>query len=238
VHCHKVKICIPSGGMFAPGFRECLKTFEDTPNFLFFTEVRVSPDIDTAINIMLNDRKVDYDAYLVLNDDVLCTFQDFKKLWDRNVPLITAAVPFKDDPRYFIAGDWERPGVAKNQISSESRGYYECDYAGFSCVLIRNSILSKKLFPWVRRFVVKMPDGTYDQTSEDIGFYMNMAKTAGVKPMIDCEVVLKHVNRHHQDPDRITISLEKGLVPDLLAGIQQLPAGSASLLLNELRTQI
>ncbi len=239
---HRVKICIPSAGDPVPGFKTCLKTFEGHSNFEFTIDLQVGPNLDRMRNVMFQDRN--FDAYLCIDDDCMVTFTDFKKMWDRNTQVISGAVPYKSGRR-LIAGNFLEgyPGCAPDELrlSGDARGYYEVDWTGFGCLLVRKSALREENYPYVRRAVVKAPPDyghKFEALSEDVGMFVWLKESTGLKPWIDCEVRIRHVLRPHQDPDQIAISLPKSEVPTLLAAIQKLSPAEASIMLNLLRDQL
>ena len=142
--------------------------------------------------------ELDYDYMLWIDSDVIFRFEDFQALLAHKIDMVAGLYLMADNTRYSAVEEMreetfrthgEFDFLTPAKLASR-RELLPVDYCGFGFVLVRRGVFERLEYPWFRPLYLEMGE-CMDFTSEDVGFCM-MAKRAGIRMMIDPNVVVGH----------------------------------------------
>ena len=204
--------CLP-GNSFSGKFLECwtnlysyclsvniqpiLSRYESS-NVYYVRNMCLGADILRGKDQKPFNGKVDYDYIMWIDSDVLFTPQNFLKLINHQVDIVSGIYLMSDGKYYSTCEEWDEEYFSKHghfefMAQKDIQGkeeLIEVSYTGMGFMLIKKGVFESMEYPWFRPIEKKIGD-MVDFTTEDVSFCLK-AKEKGFKIFIDPTVIVGH----------------------------------------------
>jgi hypothetical protein len=145
--------------------------------------------------------QISYDYMMWVDSDIVFTPDHFKKLLERNLPIISGLYLMQGGTHYATVVDWDEKYFEKNGTFQFAQpkdfqgktNPIEVDYTGFGFILAKYGVFESLEYPWFRPIFYNIGNA-YDFCSEDVGI-CKLLKAAGNKIYIDPTVKVGHQKR-------------------------------------------
>jgi hypothetical protein len=205
-------VCIP-GKTFSREFIICwsdfqAKCFKNNINLVYI--FKYSPVVYYARNMCLCGNnslgkcqfpfngELKYDYLLWIDSDIIFDFNQFLKLLNRNVPIVSGLYLMSNKIHYATVVNWDEEYFKNNNVFKFSMpkdfenitSLVEVNYTGLGFMLFKFGTLETLTYPWFKPIFYQI-DNTYDFCSEDVGLCKSLI-AKGHKIYIDPTVIVGH----------------------------------------------
>jgi hypothetical protein len=186
-------------------FSECIKKGYEvyfanryTSNVYYVRSMCLGADVRRGVNQKPFDGKIDYDALMWIDSDILFTPQDFFKLLSHDKDIVSGLYLMENATQFPAVEKWDQKYFEKNgsfqfmtkEDIKKKKGLFEVSYNGFGFMLIKKGVFEKIPYPWFAPKMMKIGQ-CEDFPSEDVSFCLRAAEY-GFKIWIDPTVLVKH----------------------------------------------
>lgn len=141
---------------------------------------------------------VDYDYMMWIDSDIIFTTDQFSKLLNHNVDIVSGLYLMEDGQHYATVQNWNEEFFSKNGYfefltpveTIMKRELFPVNYTGFGFMLIKKGVFESMEYPWFRPEFVQIGNAK-DFTMEDVSF-CRIANKLGYKILIDPQVIVGH----------------------------------------------
>jgi len=144
--------------------------------------------------------KIDYDYLMWIDSDIVFNPDDFFRLLNHNLDIVSGLYLTESGNSYATVKDWDVETYKKNgrfdflkKDFKNDKKLFEVSYTGFGFILIKKGVFEKIEYPWFKPRFIEM-DHIREFTMEDVTFCLE-AKEKGFKIMIDPNVIVGHEKR-------------------------------------------
>ena len=208
----KVIFCL-TGNTFSGRFLDCFLdliigcsqanipfavTRQESSVVYFVRNMCLGGDILRGENQKPFDGKIDYTHLMWIDNDIIFTFQQFKKLLDYNKDIVSGVYMMTNKIHLATVEKWDEEKLKKNghfdfitheQIKSKT-SLLEVAYTGMGFMLIKKGVFEKLSYPWFRPIFFTIGEAK-DFSSEDVAF-CRLAIQKGFKIYIDPQIRVGH----------------------------------------------
>lgn len=138
---------------------------------------------------------VDYDAIMHIDSDIIFTPDNFKRLLDHNLPIVSGVYSFKGGKNLATVEHWDEEFFQKHGHfpflpTSPAPGLIKVAYTGFGWLLVRKGVYEALKYPW---FYPEWIDigSSHDFCSEDVSWCRSV-QAAGYDVWVDGSVRVGH----------------------------------------------
>jgi len=198
-----IVICIPYYDKIDPRTLECANAIGG--------ELRTRRDtyIGKSRNMMIHNETSsrrwqtlpkEIEGYLFLDSGNTLTKEQFEKMKGYDVDIISAAYHPRGNNDCWCAGyaKFEKDLITKDYLPSTMTGMVDdIDIVGAGALYVKRKVFEELEYPWFRHEWVRFTKNDVEyqcQTGEDFGFCL-LAKGAGYKIHIDCDIVSQHYHK-------------------------------------------
>lgn len=155
-------------------------------------------DVTKGIHQKPFDGKIPYNFLMWIDNDVIFSVDNFKKLLQRNLPIISGVYMMQNNINYATVKNWDEKKFeetgsfefAKPSDFISITEPVEVDYTGFGFFLAKYGVFETLEYPWFRPIFYKFGN-CYEFCSEDVGI-CQLLKAKGHKIFIDPTVRVGH----------------------------------------------
>ena len=150
--------------------------------------------------------KEEYDYIMWIDSDVVFKVEDFKKLLEADLDIVSGMYKMTDTIHYPVVEKWDNEYLKKNgtfeflnddkikEIKESGKllqnKYLNVEYNGMGFMLMKKDIIEQLKYPWFYHEVYKNEDFV-EMFSEDVSFCRNLKK-AGFDIYVDLDVRVGH----------------------------------------------
>jgi len=209
-------VCLP-GGDYSSLFLECWTEFVGACNknninlkissaedaVVYYTRNKcLCGDVLSGKNQKPFGGQENYDYMLWIDSDIVFEFNQFVKLLNHNLDIVSGIYMMKGSEYFATVKDWDIEHFRKNgyfnfltendikNISS----LIEVAYTGFGFMLVKHGVFEALEYPWFRPLWQKISENVEDFSSEDVSFCRSIIEK-GYKIYIDPTVRVGHEKR-------------------------------------------
>jgi len=144
------------------------------------------------------DGKMNYDYIMWIDSDILFTVEQFQRLLNRNVDVVSGLYKMEGDKYFAAVENWDEEYFAKNHCfeflaPEKIAGRNELlrvDYTGMGFMLIKKGVFEALDYPWFepKKHTI---GGMVDYSMEDVSFCLKV-KEKGFSVFVDPTIIVGH----------------------------------------------
>jgi hypothetical protein len=212
---NKVIFCLP-GANFSGHFLQCwtelvmtclqnniqpILSQRQSCNIYYVRNMCLGADVTRGKDQKPFDRKIDYDFLMWIDSDILFDSQQFLRLINHNVDIVSGMYLMEGGQALANVKEWDEEFFKKHGYFEfmklddvkDKKELIEVNYTGMGFMLVKYGVFESLDYPWFRPIEKKIGN-MVDFTMEDVSFCLQ-SRNKGYKILIDPTVKVGHEKR-------------------------------------------